>query len=181
LGEAGIRAILTARWIGQAEHLDLFNQKAGDGIAPYFESLSGGPIKILELMHNDLGLASGEVLGACDLQNLETLSLSNNPLGDAEASAIFRNPTLTNLAHVQMQQVGAGPQTARAIAENPHLRSLKTLWLGDTLGAVGAELLAQAPYLASLRMAHLGGIAASEQAKLSDSPHFCNARITTYS
>src|SRR5262249_17461434 len=134
LGEAGVGAILSSHWIKNAKHLNLSNQKAGDGIAPHLRSLSGGAIEVLELVHNELGTASGHALGSVDLRNLRQLTLSHNPLGDEGVAAIFRNKTLTNLAQVNMQRVGAGPATARAIAENASLRSLRILWLGDALG-----------------------------------------------
>ena len=180
LGEAGVKAILSARWIKNVEHLDLFGQKAGDGIASHLMSLSGGAIEVLELLHNNLGLASAHALGGIDLTNLRQLTLSYNPLGDEGAAAIFRNKTLMNLAHVNMQGVGAGPSTARAIAENEHLRSLKTLWLGDEIGVAGAAMLAEAPHLASLAAAHLGGIPVSEEARLRGSPYLRNTRVTVY-
>jgi hypothetical protein len=79
-----------------------------------------------------------------------------------------------------MQGVGAGPATARAIAENSSLRSLKTLWLGDKIGIAGAATLADTPHLASLAAAHLGGIPVSEQARLRGSPHLRGTRVTVY-
>jgi hypothetical protein len=180
LGEAGVKAILSARWIKNVQNLDLYGQEAGDGIASDLKSLSGGAIEVLELLHNNLGSASAHALGSIDLRNLRQLALSYNPLGDEGAAAIFRNKTLTNLAHVNMQGVGAGPATARAIAENGHLRSLKTLWLGDQIGIAGAAMLAEAAHLASLAAAHLGGIPVSEEARLRGSLYLRKTRVTVY-
>jgi hypothetical protein len=99
-----------------------------------------------------------EELAKLDLRNLRELLLSYNQLGDDGVAAVFRNQSLFNLQHVEMQGTGAGPTTARAIAANPHMRRLKTLRLGDNLGMEGAKLICEAGHLSSLSAAHLGGI-----------------------
>jgi hypothetical protein len=180
LGETGMKAIFSARWIKNAERLKLYNQQAGDGIAPYLSSLSGGAIQRLELLHNNLGRASAHALGSIDLSNLRHLYLSSNPLGDGGAAAILRNKTLTNLEEIHMQGVGAGLLTARAIAENTSLRSLKIMFLGNDLGVESGRLLADTPHLASLRQAHLGGIPRAEEARLRASPHMRGTHVTVY-
>jgi hypothetical protein len=180
LGVEGMKAILSSHWIKNADHLELRNQHAGDGIAPHLSSLSGGAIQMLNLLHNDLGPATGQVLGSIDLTHLRQLHLSYNPLGDHGAAAILANKTLMNLEDVQMQDVGAGAATARAIVENTNLRGLKTLWLGDRIGGGSARLLAEAPHLASLKAAHLGGVPDTEQERLRNSRYLRETCVTTY-
>jgi hypothetical protein len=140
LGEKGVRALLEAPWLSNIKSLNLFNQKAGDGVAPALRRLSGGAIEQLELMHQDLGLEAARALGAADLSRLRELRVSHNLLGDEGVAAILSNPTLTSLEVFEASDCGADAQTARELARAKHFSKLRILQLGDQhLGCRGTR------------------------------------------
>jgi len=155
----------------------LFNQHAGDEIAPLLERLGGGELEKLELLHNELGLASARALGAANLRRLRELHVSHNPLGDEGLAAILENPTLRALEVFEAFGCGVGVETGRVLARASHLQKLRILQLGENPSDETAEAMAAAS-LPALRRLQLVGASQAAVERLAQTQAFNDCFVT---
>jgi hypothetical protein len=91
------------------------------------------------------------------LQNLITLDLAHNTIGEAGAAALAASPHLSNLSHLNLPNNQIGPAGAAALAASPHLQNLSALNLySNTIRDAGVASLAASPYLRGLISLNLG-------------------------
>lgn len=81
----------------------------------------------LELNSCAIGDSGVGALATADLATLRRLELSDNPLGNAAASALADSPGLAGLIQLNLADTRLGPSGARALAESPHLGKLQRL------------------------------------------------------
>lgn len=101
-----------------------------------------GRLDTLELNSCAIGDSGVGALATADLAALRRLELSDNPLGNAAATALADSPTLAGLERLNLADTRLGPSGARALAESPHLGKLQRLDLAGIAlpGTVRAQL-----------------------------------------
>ena len=109
----------------------------------------------LNLEDNNLGDVR-EIANSPHLQNLTSLNLGYNNIGDEEAIEIANSPHLKNLIHLNLWANWIGDEGGRELANSPYLQNLTSLSLGiNQLGSEGVKEIANSPYLKHLTYLNL--------------------------
>ena len=89
-------------------------------------------------------------LKALALPKLRHLALSEQPVNDAGAVALAKNPSVANLTRLDLSFTAVGAKGFRAMATSPHLQRLRWLNLGGTDAGDAADVLADPAVLPNL-------------------------------
>ena len=105
-----------------------------------------GGLRQLDGDHNHFGPEGLHALLEKKPQQLHTLHISNNDLGDEGAAHLAESPASETLQEVDLSQNGLGPHGAQALTESKYLRNLLVLRLNDNpIGKQAAAALACSP------------------------------------
>ena len=86
-------------------------------------------LRQLNVNHNSFGPEGLHALLEKKPQELHTLHISNNDLGDEGAAHLAEAPASDTLQAVDLAHNGLGPHAAQALGGSKHLRNLLVLWL----------------------------------------------------
>ena len=122
----GIDAILSARHLGELEHLSLSGNKLEGGLDVIAESEKFHRLKVLKLGRNRLSDAFVEKLaGAPHLANLELLDLSNCHLFDRSARELANSPHLINLISLDLRKTFISARGLYELSQSPNVSNLE--------------------------------------------------------
>jgi hypothetical protein len=165
IGNEGVRALVTAPWIGSLRWLDLSSNSLGRSAV----TVIAGCRKLTELKHLDLCLneigATGlkAIAGNPTLRNLTTLRLGymgierNVGLRPTHFQEFLQKLNLPNLRYLVLSDLPIGPRAAHLLTEEK-FRNLRLLWLGHCkLTDAAVSALLSSPTLQNLIQLNLDG------------------------
>jgi Ran GTPase-activating protein (RanGAP) involved in mRNA processing and transport len=113
----------------------------------------------------DCQLSTAQVLARCShldrIKELDFLGFEAGELGDEGVAVLSACVHLHNLEHLDLRDNSLGPGAMRALAQSPHLKHIRSLYLGDghgtpnEVGPEGARWLATSPNYSHLAVLHL--------------------------
>jgi len=148
LGAAGAMFLAASPFVRRLESLDLSDDALGDaGVAALLGSPHLGGLRTLVLAQNGTTAAGAGLLASAPPQ-LESLDLSDNPLGDGAAAPIADALQRLRIGRLRLKRCGFG---AAGIAQLVRVGRLLQLDAShNDLGRRGAEMLAMAAESAQL-------------------------------
>lgn len=161
-----------SRCLGRLKHLDLsLANLTPDGVP----ALAGSPLvrhlESLNLSDNPVGAAGAEALARGDAERLKVLHLSDAKLGKAGIEALTGTRRLPMLRSLDLSENGLTGAAARALAGCPRLAELRWLNLSrNRIGRDGAGALARSPHVRKLERLLLlsNGLGAGGAAELGE-------------
>jgi uncharacterized protein (TIGR02996 family) len=165
IGDAGAERLTGSPHLAALQDLDLAENELGE---PAARALADCPrlagLRRLELGRNTVGPAgAGAIAGSPHLRNLDVLGLAGNALGGPRLAVL---PSAAAIGRVGVLDLRENRITAAGLrnilgAEQTGLRELD-LSDNHSLGDAGAEVLAEAPAVAGLRVLRLSGTSISD-------------------
>ena len=120
-GPDGAKALFGAGRFAELWDLQLDEDAIGEVGAAAIANAAGDELCWLSLCNNGIGDAGATALaGSPRLRNLYHLNLYGNDIGDAGAVALAQSPCLTNLGWLHIRNNPIGAVGAQALAESPH-------------------------------------------------------------
>jgi uncharacterized protein (TIGR02996 family) len=177
--DAGAMVVLAnSPLLGQLSELNLSSTNLGPQEA---EALAGSPhlgnLRRLKLTHNSLRGEAARALASAPFARLGSLELDFNGIDASGAGALAQSPHLSSLRSLSLYRNPLGPDGARALAASPRLAQLTSLHLGACdIDAGGAAALAASECLAGLTHLDLSHnpIGSGGVIALAASPHLAN-------
>jgi|SRR5262245_121648 len=128
LGDAGVREIAASEQLTELETLTLSdNMISADGLRALCESSLARTLRVLHLDKNEIGPEGAEALTGPNLENLRTLMVNGNHLGDNGVEILAHSPHLAGLRELHLGSNGIGPLGAKALIGSPNLSRLTKL------------------------------------------------------
>jgi len=119
-----------------------------------------GPIEDVTVVRSQITARGVRgIMAGKNTSGLQSLHLTGNPLGEEGLRALAESPRLAQLKSLVIQDVGATAAGVQALAASPHFRVGSVAMGFQAIGDAGAEALAGATMVNSLRLesAQIGG------------------------